>query len=369
MAAMGFSAGLRKAGELARRRLSLAVATPRMVIPKASYPSRGHDGVLILQRGVNASTDYYLRPRLQGAAPFEILDLQSPPSRSLLLSSSGGEALLVIICRYASAPWLEALEKARHRLSRVAFFMDDDLPAMMADPSLPMADRGKVARHFADHVEALGALSGEVWVSTQVLAERYAAARPIIVEPLPEADPPEPAAGPIQRVVYHGAGPHRGERRFVLEVARRLQKIAPEAIVEIAGDAAFRSSCRREANVSVTPLLPWPDYLARARRERAAVSLAPLEPTVVNAARSPIKAFDAARLGAAGIFADAPPFRGFIRDGVDGLIAPMDADAWAGLIADLLAQPERRRDLALAARARLTGLRARRQSFPEPPAA
>ena len=67
--------------------------------------------------------------------------------------------------------------------------------------------------------------------------------------------------------------------------------------------------------------------------------------------------FEAARLGAAGLYADGAPYRGFVRPDQDGLLLPMEVDAWAGAIADLLAQPQRRLALAEAARARLIRLR------------
>jgi hypothetical protein len=87
----------------------------------------------------------------------------------------------------------------------------------------------------------------------------------------------------------------------------------------------------------------------------------------VNAARAPVKAFDAARLGAAGLYADTPPFRGFVRDGQDGLLLPMEPAAWASAIRGLAADPARRLALATAARARLAALR--RDPSPLPAAA
>ncbi len=49
------------------RTMSLALNHPRMVLPSGQYAPRPPDGILVLQRGENASTDYYLRPRLEAA--------------------------------------------------------------------------------------------------------------------------------------------------------------------------------------------------------------------------------------------------------------------------------------------------------------
>ena len=368
MPPLGLSARMRKARELTGRTLSLARTKPRMVVPGARYPQRRHDAILVLQRGPNASTDYYLRPRLDPFVRCEIAEIQSSPDGCELLSPGGSRALFVILCRYASGPWLEALSGARDRLARVAFFMDDDLPEMMRDPELPLTTRGKVARHFGEHVDRLSGLASEIWVSTQVLAERYASANPVVIEPLPEADPPEPSPSPPRRVVYHGGEVHSRERRFVAEVARLLEGIDPGIEVEMAGGAALRSDLKGRPNITVAPETPWPAYLDRQRGARAAIALAPLVACAVNQARAPVKVFDAARLGAAGIYVDSPPFSGFVRDGVDGLLLPMEPRAWAGAITEMMDQPERRLAMARAARARLVELRGEAQAFPASPA-
>ena len=340
-----------------------------MVNPRANYAFREHDGILVLQRGENASVDYYLRPRLEASdLPWWIADLDDLPSACVALAPGGPKALLVVICRYASSPWLEALAAASGRLSRVAFFMDDDLPAVMRDASLPQAARGKTALHYGAHVVRIGALASEVWVSSPVLAERYPDARATVIEPLPEADPPAPSPAACRKVVYHGTDAHRPERQFVLEVARRLLAAGVRAEFEITGDAALARAVVGLPGVSVTPQLAWPDYLKRQTGAQAAISLAPLMASAVNAARAPVKAFDAARLGAAGVYADFGPYPGFVRDGQDGLLLPMEADAWAAVIAALLAEPDRRIALALGARKRLLALRRARSGLPGRPA-
>ena len=350
------------------RAMSLAFARPRLVHPAAHYEPRTSDGILVLQRGENASTDYYLRPRLQRAGmPGAIADLADAPDRCAMLGPGGAEALTVVFCRYASPGWLEALERARERLARVVLFMDDDLPAVVRDHELPSAARGKVALHFSAHAERMSGLCSELWVSSEVLAQRYAAAGARLLAPLPEAEPPEPSEAALQRVVYHGTDVHAPERRFVLEVARRVAGQAPSIPFEIVGDEALARAASSCASVTVVPQRPWADYLAAQAHERAAISLAPLFASVVNEARAPVKVFDAARLGAAGLYADAPAYRGFVRGGHDGLLLPMDPDAWAAAIVALAADPARRVGLAAAARGRLVGMLAADGGFPSAP--
>ncbi len=370
MSALGLSARARKARELGMRAMSLALSRPRMVLPRGHYDRREVDGILVLQRGENASTDYYLRPRLAAAGvPTEVADLETDPASSALLADASIRSLMVVFCRYASGEWLGALEAARGRLARVAFFMDDDLPAMMRDREIPAAARGKVALHFGAHVDRLDAICGEVWASTEALAERYETAHPRVLAPLPEAEPPEPSAETPSLVVYHGTDVHPRERRFVLDVAHEVAIQAPDVAFEITGGPELARAAAGLANVRITPQLAWPEYLGAQSGRRAAISLAPLFPSPLNDVRAPVKAFDAARLGAVGLYADAPAYRAFVRDGQDGLLLAMEPAAWAAAIIELLADPFRRLGLAAAARERLIDLTRAEWRFPPIPGA
>ncbi len=286
MPPFALSAVVRKAWELGRNRLDSPPDRPAMVTPGARYAPRGGDGVLVLQNGPNPSTDYYLRPRLEGlGVPVVFADLQDPPRRCRLMASS--TSLTVIFCRYASGPWLDALEAAGGRLARVAYFMDDDVPAMIAAPDLPLGYRRRLARGFGAHVRRLSGLASEVWVSSDVLAQRYADSRPQVLTPLPDEDPPEPSAAPSSRVVYHSTGVHGPERQFVVEVARRLAAAGSPAAFEITGDAAVRRACVGLANVAVVPQTSWPAFQQRQRGASAAIALAPLHASPINEARAP----------------------------------------------------------------------------------
>lgn len=338
-----------------------------MVNPQGHYDARSCDGILVLQRGENPSTDYYLRPRLDAAgAPFRVMDLDQSPGDCDLLDPEGARALTVILCRYGAESWLSALAERRARLARVAFFMDDDLPAVIADRSLPRAARGKAALHFGAQVEAMSRLASEVWVSTEALAERYSAQGARVLTPLPEADPPPPIRDAPPRVVYHGTDVHPRERLFVLEVARKVASLATGVSFEVTGDEALARAAADVTGFSVVPQLAWPDYLRRQAGAQAAISLAPLFASPVNDARAPVKAFDAVRLGAAGLFADARPYRDFVNHGDDGLVLPMEPELWARVIVELMADPDRRHALASAAARRASALRREDRGFPEP---
>jgi hypothetical protein len=50
-----------------------------------------------------------------------------------------------------------------------------------------------------------------------------------------------------------------------------------------------------------------------------------------------VKFYDYARMGAAGVYTDAAPYRGFVRDGVDGLLLPNEPARWVEALAALAA--------------------------------
>ncbi|MDH4386266.1 MAG: glycosyltransferase [Caulobacter sp.] len=335
---------------IASRLLALASRqrpTPPFCPGGGPMAARPPQRVLILQSGANASVDYYLRPRLQRSGlEGAIVDLDQDPSGIDLLQAPD---LAVIICRYINSSWLTSLNQARERLSGIVYFVDDDLAAMMADQGLPWRVRGKVALAYGRHRAALEPLVNEVWASTPALASRFpGGAR--VVPPTPCDSPADPLERPPGRVIYHGTDVHGPERLFVLSIAKVFQTIRPHIRFEITGDARLQRLSAGLNNVDVVSQTNWPDYLNSQRSRSAAVFLAPMSGGLTNASRAPVKRFDAARLGACGVFADTEPYRSAVRHGVDGLLAPMEVSAWVHAISRLLENPDLRLAMARAAR-------------------
>jgi len=324
-------------------------------------PGRAISRVLILQSGPNASVDYYLRPRLrQSGLESQIADLNQDPKSVEMLTAPD---VAVIICRYINRPWIEALRHARQRLSRIVYFVDDDLGAMLDDPSLPWKARGKVALGFERHRQTLEALVDEVWVSTPTLSARFPSGAQV-VPPVPCDPPADPLERPPNRVVYHSTDVHGPERRFVLEIARVFQTIRPQVRFEITGDAQLQKLSSGLSNVDVVSQLSWPDYLAAQRGRSAAVFLAPITASRTNASRAPVKRFDAARLGACGVYADAEPYASAVLNGIDGLLVPMATSDWVSVISRLFESPDLRLRLARAARDRIAAQMIAATEFP-----
>jgi hypothetical protein len=344
----------RKLLDLTWRRLHLAGRRRGLhsLRPLGKAPSRGSarpSAILVLQAAENATVDYYLRNRLaKGDIAWRVVNLSQKPDTVDVWSQDG---VLVVICRYINAEWLRAVERRRKHLHDVVFFVDDDLPAMMADRSLPWRARGKVAVGYGRFLDRLERLVGQVWVSTPALAARFTEAARIL-PPAPCDLPAPPTEEDAALVVYHGTDVHGPERRFAVEIARALSG-RPDIRFEISGDRALAKDCADLPMVSILPQVDWPTYRAGQAARSATVFLAPLGPGLANAARAPVKVFDAARLGACGIFADAPAYRDAVRHEVDGLLLPMSVLDWSRAVEALIDDPQRRVRLVNSARAKV----------------
>lgn len=321
-----------------------------MVCPGGRYEARPAGRVVVLQDGANPSTDFYLREPFAdpGLPPADYLDIAMPAAGRLDASVADGAGIFVVICRYVTADWLAELERNRNRLVGVAYFVDDDLPAMLRDRSLPGRYRRKIAQRYGRHVARLSRLADRLWVSTDALARKYAACGATLLPPGPLVERSEP---PV-RMFYHGTAGHRRESRWLATIMRSLRARGVDATLELFGGADVRRAFRDIPGVIVLHPLAWRDYLAWSAGERRDIGLAPLLPSTVNAARAPTRFFEIARLRAAGIYSDVPPYAGFVRDGEDGLLLPNDTDAWAAAIAMLAGDGDRRRAIARAAETR-----------------
>ncbi len=318
----------------------------------ASGRAQSVDHVLVLQSGPNPSTDIYLRPRLAfpGMPPSTIIDIEREhPAHHGLFRTGDGRGVFVIICRYINEPWLAALERISGRLTGLAYFTDDDLPAMLADSSLPARYRFRIWRRYGRFRRRLSALADEIWVATPVLAQRHAGARVKIVSPLfipaPRLDR---GITDSVRIFYHGTAAHGREIAWLAGVIAEVQRRRGDTRFEVFGGRAVARLYRDASRVTVRPPLDWPAFIGHSAH-RQDIGLAPLFASSVNAARAPVKFFDIARSGAAGLYSDIAPFAGFVRDGSDGLLLPPDAATWADAIVALAGDAKRRRRLATAA--------------------
>jgi hypothetical protein len=98
--------------------------------------------------------------------------------------------------------------------------------------------------------------------------------------------------------------------------------------------------------------MDWETYRMDTGNRSVDLLLVPLLPSPFNSARAAVKFFDAARLGAVGLYSDRAPYKGFVRDGIDGQLLPDAPEAWLEAIDALLLDQSKRQQLAVDCRKR-----------------
>lgn len=310
----------------------------------------------VISDGLTATTDYFLFPYLEsvGYKPI-LLDASKHPSDASLQTVNS----LVVISRYLPQSWRGVLGGYKRGGGHIVYFMDDDLFDIKALSGLPWRYRWKILRLAMSQQRRLKDMCAEFWVSTPFLAEKYSDLNPRVIHAAP---PPVliNRASAMLHICYHGTASHRDEITWLADVVRRVQSRSENTHFELFGGVDVKRHYCGVPRVSIMHAMRWPEYLAWSGAVRRDIALAPLLPNAFNTARGPTKFFDYTRLGAAGIYSNSPPYQGFIRDGVDGVLLGNDPEVWAEAILGLAADVEKRRGIVASARNRALG-----KTYPE----
>ncbi|NTV96352.1 MAG: glycosyltransferase family 4 protein [Thiobacillus sp.] len=310
----------------------LSLAQLAMVAPRGHYQTVPRS-VVVLSHGVLPTTDMYLAARLAelGVGEPRYVDTRiEVPAVGLF-----PDGAFVIVVRHAPRRWLRVLAASASRLSGVVWLLDDDIPGVLASTDLPLHYALRTASRYLVTRDLLARLCHEVWVSTAFLRDKYAAARPRLLQPLYLGAPFHAKAEAVT-YFYHGTAAHRLELEFLVGVVRRVQARLENAHFEVIGDEGTRDLFRGIPRVRVQHPMTWPDFLAYTSGVHHAVGLAPMLDSQFNRARSHNKLYDITRAGAVGIYSDLDIYREHVRDGVNGLLLANDEATWAEAVCRLL---------------------------------
>jgi glycosyltransferase involved in cell wall biosynthesis len=297
--------------------------------------------VVVLSPGEIPTTDLYLPRRLEKQFGKEVRYVNTfrTSPREIVLDDKS----LVVIVRHAPLNWLRWL-KARHgQVAGVAFLMDDDIPAALRAPELPLGYAMKTAWRYGRSRRLLSRICSEVWLSTPELMQRYAGSSPRLLEP--EYVAPQALKEKTLVYFYHGSWAHRREIEWLVPIVKLVQEAVPDAWFEIMGTDRVKHLFRGIPRVRVVHPMPWKDYLAYAGTVQYQIGLAPCFDTDFNRARSHSKMFDITRLGAAGIYSNVIPYSEKIVHGKTGMLCDNDSDKWIAAITLLLNDPVLRTSL------------------------
>jgi hypothetical protein len=249
--------------------------------------------------------------------------------------------------------WLGALAWSCDPETKIVYFMDDDLFDLGALRGLPWWYRWKVFSRAWIYRSRLKKLCDEMWVASPALAKKYAARNPVLLEMKPSPSIFQRETNPVF-VCYHATGTHQREMEWLLPIMQEVLAQAENVHFEVFGTRAINKRFGKLPRVAVLNPMSWPNYLAYASTHKCDIALAPLLPGKFNAARGPTKFYDYSRMGGVGLYSDVAPYRGFIQNGVDGLLLRNEPNLWIVAILALVKDADKRNAMRQAANQRLT---------------
>lgn len=271
--------------------------------------------LLILSRYPNPSVSYYLDERAKALGEIPVIMKGLDDS----LDAIDGDGLFVIICRYIKQPQLRWLEERRDSLAGVAYFVDDDIRAVVTGKEASWLYKFRLIKLAVRPLPRVNRLLTHIWTSTEALAGTLATTghRIDILAPMP-ANPTDvlsvakgETATPV-KMVYHATGVHRHEHEFLMPIVKAAMEKHAHLHFEVFASGTLARRWSRQgidpARMTIIPPLSWPAYLARTTNHNADIALAPLLSGKTNASRSDTKRIDISRLRAAAIFSQCPTF-------------------------------------------------------------
>lgn len=303
---------------------------------------------LVLQLHANPSTDYYIRPRAEASGVpvmYRDIDADEPMSSDLATGTR------VVIVRYLSARWAEALRARQRDLAGVVYFMDDDLLDSRAWIGLPKPYRKKLKAYCQALAPEIHSLASAYWVSTPALSHKYAqwAAKVIAPLPIPEDSNLQPRNEWVQ-IFYHGTQAHCEEIRWLYPVVCNVLEACLNVRFEIIGNHEVNKLHRNLPRTRILHPMFWPNYLTHCRSMNGHIGLAPLLDAPFNVGRSYCKALDFARCGAVGVYSQHKAYEKIIQHDVNGLLLSNDPSEWVAHLCELASQRQRLDELRSAAR-------------------
>ncbi|HEX8045019.1 hypothetical protein [Rhizobium sp.] len=303
--------------------------------------------LLVLSRYPNPSVSYYLDERTKALADIPVIMKGLDEG----LDDVDSDGLFVIICRYIREPQLRWLEDRRHSLTGVAYFVDDDIPAVVAGDEATWPYKFTLLNLAVRPLPRVNRLLTHLWTSTETLADTLANRRHKIeiLAPMP-ANPArrsseitsEPSAS--LKMIYHGTGVHRREHEFLMPIVKTAMDRHRNLHFEVFAEGNLARQWSRQGidptRTTIGLPLPWASYLAKTTDQGADIALAPLLVGKTNDSRSDTKRIDISRMGAAAIFSRCPTFA---RCAVAGEFhIDNTAEEWLMAIDQLVSDPDRR---------------------------
>ncbi len=301
-------------------------------MPKFSY--------LVLSLGITPSVYYYFQTRanLQNDVSIECIDVSNCDLQKLTVDKN----TVAVINRYAGIRGLFWMYRRRYQLAKIAYFIDDDMQNAYRASELSWWYGIKTTLKFQISWWMIRKMGGELWCSTQALANRFPKIEAKVIPPvcLPTVNS-NIEESPVY--FYHGTWAHRHEIAWLVPIVKEIQKRFPSHVFEIIGNRKVKKMFAGIPRVRVLSGMSWEKYLEYSEKVHYQVGLAPCFNTPFNQTRSHTKLFDITRAGAVGVYSNVSPYQDVIADAHIGILVENKTQDWIEAIDKLLNTPAEER--------------------------
>lgn len=275
------------------------------------------------------TVDFYFRSRYENQVDFYEVDIHEldDDTHPFWL----GNYDRVVLVRDVPINLLIKLKTSCHK-RQVIWFIDDDIPSVVDDHTLPKAYRRRLSSWFNQAHNMLSQICSDIWVSTPYLAQRYQLPNSCILPPL-QISRMKPA---IVKCFYHGSASHTLEWKFIVELIQKIQSKHTNVSFELIGDHSLYKQVKHIPRVTVLHPMSWGNYQAHISSRTMDIGLAPLFTSPFNLARSHCKLLDIQRQGAVGIYSIRFPRADSIRRLKAGWLAEDNVQSWLDAFEDAI---------------------------------
>lgn len=282
------------------------------------------------------------------------LDIRFVPLKHL--SAIRGD--IVIVQRLSArtqAEVIQIIEYCRRYGTKLVYDIDDDLLALGEDH--PESENYK---EYGPLVKEMLNAADQVWVSTEILAERYhSIAKQIFVVPnrldarVWRGRPEEARRKGPTRFLYAGTSSHQPDYERIIAPSFSLleREFGSDVELHLVG-LAKQPGSRRTIEIPIPAGVPgsYPAFATWLQSlDDFDIGLAPLLDTPFNEAKSNIKWWEYSAIGLASILADLAPYHADLEGGESALLVKPTPKGFYGAMRDLLIDRERRTALRAAA--------------------
>lgn len=267
------------------------------------------------------TVDFYFRSRYENQVDFYEVDIHEldDDAHPFWL----GKYDRVVLVRDVPINLLIKLKTSCHQ-RQVIWFIDDDIPSVVDDHTLPKAYRRRLSSWFNQAHNTLSQICSDIWVSTSYLAQRYQLPNSCILPPL-QISRMKPAT---VKCFYHGSASHTLEWKFIVKLIGNIQRKYKNVSFELIGDHAIYKKVKHIPRVTVLHPMSWRNYQAHISNRSMDIGFAPLFASPFNSARSHCKLLDIQRQGAIGIYSSIFPKSHEIIDMTAGIVADNNISSW-----------------------------------------